>query len=227
MTGEDLDREARATLQDKDAVIWAPEDMLDWINAFQREVLTHKPKACTGTQNLTLTANVTKQTVPAGVLQVLDILTNMGTDGATPGRAISRTTMDRLQAARPTWRGDTGAAVKHWIEDDRDASVFYVWPAPTLALKVEARTIDIPAELTDLATALTVDDSYRNAGVHYVLFRAYSQNGQDSFHANLAASHYGVFASILGIQVKQQKKASAGANSTVNPAHPVVDKNGA
>jgi hypothetical protein len=226
-TGTEIDREARALLQDKDTVHWAAADMIDWINAFQRDLVTHKPKAGTVTKSLDIAANVAKQSVPAATIQLLDVICNMGADGATPGRAITLTTIERLAASRPNWRRDTGPAVRHWMQDDRDASVFYVWPQVTAATKVEGRAVDHPTAIATLATTLTAGAEYRNAGVHFVLFKAYSQDAADTAHAELAGLHYGLYASILGIQVKGQKKASAGANSTVNPGHPAVDKNGA
>lgn len=226
-TGTEIDREARALLQDKDTVHWAAADMIDWINAFQRDLVTHKPKAGTVTKNLDITANSAKQSVPATTIQLLDVICDMGTDGATPGRAITLTTIERLAASRPNWRRDAGPCVRHWMQDDRDASVFYVWPQVPTATKVEGRTVDHPTAISALTTALTAPAEYRNAGVHFVLFKAYSQDAADSLHAELAAMHYGLYAGMLGIQVKNQKKASAGANSTVNPAHPATDKNGA
>lgn len=226
-TGTEIDREARALLQDKDTVHWEAVDMIDWINAFQRDLVTHKPKAGTVTKNLDIVANEARQSVPAATIEVLDIFTNMGADGATPGRAITLTTMERLAASKPNWRRDTGAAVRHWMRDDRDASVFYVWPQVTTATKAEGRTVDHPTAITALGNALTAGTEYRNAAVHFVLFKAFSQDAADTLHAELAAAHYGIYASTIGLQVKTQKKASAGANSTVNPAHPAVDKNGA
>lgn len=226
-TGTDIDRQARAILQDKDIVTWAAVDMIDWINAFQRELHTHKPKAFTAARKLDVIARIARQTLPAGVSQLLDITANVGDDGEATGRAITRTTAERLSASRPTWRSDSGTAVRHWMSDDRDPTGYEVWPRLTVDKEVEAIVVNEPTAIAELTDDLSCDGTYENAGVHYVLSQAYSQNGADSMHADLAAAHYGLFANLIGLQIKQQKKASAGANSTVNPAHPIVDKNGA
>lgn len=227
MTGQDVDDLARSILQDPDSVHWVAADFLLWINAGERDIITHKPKANTVTKPITLEPNQCRQDTPAGTIQILDLMTNLGTDGLTPGRDITMVSMDRMRAAKPSWRRDKGPFIRHGILDDRDRTVYYVWPAPQQAIIIEARCCDLPTPIDALSDALTLEDEYQNALAHYTLFMAYAQDSEDAANMSLSQAHYTVYAQTIGIQVAKQKKASAPANSTENPAYPAVDKNGA
>ena len=227
MTGTEIDAYARGLLKDPDAVHWLAADMLRWIGAAQRAVVVARPKANTVTKLLTLTAGVAQQSVAATTLQVLDVMSNMGTDGTTPGREITFVSRDRLAAVKPGWRRETGPYIRHWMDDERDGTIFYVWPAPQQAIKVEARTCDLPAEITALTDTVALGSEYKDAVVQYVLSLAHSQDGESTLHMAQAQAHFSNFAQIMGIKVPTQKKASAPANSTENAAYPAVDKNGA
>lgn len=226
-TGTDVSNEALALLQDKTNVHVDPADMLEWIRAGVREVVALKPKAGTVTQLIDIVANAVTQAVPAGTIEILDVLANMGADGVTPGRGITVVTLDRMQAAKANWRRDTGAQVKHVIFDDRDNTVYYVWPAVTTAIKAEARLMKFPTPISALTTTVPLDDSYRNPLVYFAMFKAHSQDSSHASNLQMAEAAYTAFLTAMGIQVKAQKKAAPTTNSPVNPASPAVDKNGA
>lgn len=227
MKGSDIKADAQGLLQESGAGIrWTDALLLPWINSAGRDIYTQKPKAGTVRQLVVLTQNVTKQPTPANTVQVLDLVCNMGTDGATPGRAITTVAVDRLAAGRPGWRADKGDAVRHLVVDDRDPTSFIVWPAPKTAMQVEALLSKQWTDVPDLTTDLPIDSSYRNAMRDYVLHMAYAMEGED-MDLNLSAAYYTKYAQTLGIQIQKQKRASAPANSAENPAAPAVDKNGA
>lgn len=226
MLGTDIEADARKMLVDADGVTWDDPFILAAINAGVSDIISHKPRANTVTGLLDLVAGAF-QTLPATAIALVDIICNAGADGATLGRAITRTTAERMDAASPSWRSATGSAVKHFIYDERNPSAYEVWPGPTGATKVKARTCNHPTALTALGDAVPLDASYRNALVEFVLFRCYARDAENSLQSALATAHYAAYANTIGIQVQKQKSAGPGANSTVNPAHPVVEKNGA
>jgi hypothetical protein len=225
MTGDDIKTDVQATLVDA-GIRWSTANLLLWINAGGRDIASNKPKAVTARQNIQLAANVTKQPMPAGVVQVLDLYQDMGADGLVPGRSISVVLEERLRAARPGWRIEKGTAVKHLVQDDRDPTSFNVWPAPSATRYVEALVQKQYVPIVALANALPLDDTYRNPLGDYVLSCAFAMEGADQ-NASLAAAYYAKYAAGLGMQIKQQKRAAATTNSAENPAHPAVDKNGA
>lgn len=227
MTGQDIDDLVSGFLQDTAATQWLRADRLRWINAGVRDIATYRPKATTVSQNLLLTAGSTRQAVPADTIGVLDLVCNMGATGTTPGRAITTVATERLSASAPNWRKDRGAAVRHLVLDDRDPSAFYVWPAPSSAVYVEALLHKHPAPIAAMSEVLPLDNSYQNPLVDYVMHLAFAQEIEMPGRLELSAAHYAKYASTMGIKVQMAKKASAVANTAENPTHPVVDKNGA
>ena len=226
MTGNDVNA-LLGLLSDPDAITWTVASRIVFINAGLRDIAAHKPKATTVTAPLLLVAGLTRQVKPADTIAVQDLTVNLGGDGATPGRAITTVSAERLAASRPSWRTDKGPAVKHLVVDDRDREAFYVWPALSAGGYVEALLHKHPAPITQLTDTLPLDDSYLNALSEYVLHMAYAQDGENPDHAALSVAHYNKYANTLGIQAVKQKRASAPANSADSPAHPAVDKNGA
>lgn len=227
MKCSDIDIGARTILQDPSAKRWTEANVYEWVHEGELELLGAAPRAASSTVNLDITQNVAQQTLPATYMALLDLVSNMGTDGATPGAAISRTTIDRMQAAKPTWRRDLGTAVRQYMQDERDPRLFYVWPRVSATTKAEARVVLLPVLCTDMADALVCSDEWKAALVEYVLYKAFSKDGADQANLNRAIAHYGNFARMAGIKLAGRSKAGPGGNSPVNPAYPAVEKNGA
>lgn len=227
MTGNDVNSNL-TILSDPSMRVWKLPARINAINAAVRDIAANKPKATTVVGNLLLAAGVTRQAVPADVIEVLDLTCNMGpAPGNTPGRVITTVSAERLQASVPGWRRDKGAAVKHLVVDDRDPSSFNVWPAPLTAMYVEGLLQKHPATIAALADTLPIDQSYLNAVIEYTLHMLYAQEAENEEHGALSAAHYNKYVNLMGLQAVKQKRASAPANSAENPAYPVVDKNGA
>lgn len=227
MKGSDLNTTFDEMLSDPGGVTWGADARLRAINAGVLDICSVRPKASTALENLPITAGQSWQAMPVDCFNVLELVANMGADGNTPGRGITTVAADRMGAASLTWRTDTGPAVRHLVIDDRDRSGFNIWPAiKTGPWYVAARKHKRPTPVADLVTVLPIPDEYMGALVEYALHMLYAQDGENTDHAQLSAAHYSKYASMMGIQVQQQKKASAPANSAESPAYPAVDKNG-
>ena len=197
-----LDR-AGIILQDTTNIRWPTAELLGWLNDGQREIVLRKPDAYTKSEAIVMTASETKQSIPAAGIQLIDVVRNMGTGGATPGRAVTRTERYILDSQRPDWNTETGSAtVKHYMFDERNPKVFYVYP-PQAATPgyVEAVYSAAPAELATGAATLTLDDVYSSALLDYVLYRAYSKDSDIAPNApQRAVAHYEAFLKSLGAQ---------------------------
>lgn len=227
MLASDIDADLSGILSDPGSVTWTADDRLRAINAAVLDICAVKPKASTVSENLGVAPGSTRQAMPEDCFNVLGLTINMGADGATPGRPITTVVADRLGAAQPTWRADKGAAVRHLVLDDRDRSCFYVWPAiKTGPWYVEALKHKRPVPIAALSEPVPLADEYHGAVLEYALHMLYAKDGENGDHASLSQAHYAKYASMLGLQQQQQKKASAPTNSPENPAYPVVDKNG-
>jgi len=198
--GSSVVDEARYLLQDLTVggTRWLDAEMVLWFNAAQREVVTYKPDAVVTTESVTLAVSSTKQdlySIGTRALHLISISRNMGADGTTPGKAVRLVDMEVMNAQNPNWHTDTAAtAVKHYMFDKKNPTIFYVYPAPhaSTVVQVEATYAATPVNLTagNIATAETVainvPDIYYNALVNYVVFRAlskdttYTKNGVDA-----------------------------------------------
>ena len=184
--------DAAEILQDTGNVRWTALKLLNWISAGEREIVLLRPNANTVNEVVTLAAG-TKQSLPAGGVLFLDMLRNMGTDGATPGRVPRFVKREDIDAENPDWHIDTASAkVQHFIYDDRDQTHFYVYPKqPTTGFgTVEILYSATPAELTAVTDAITLNDIYANALMNYVVYRALEK---DPVNAAKAAEFYQAF----------------------------------
>jgi hypothetical protein len=156
ITGQYLITSAQLTLKDANAIRWTRAELLGYLNDGQRELVTIKPEACTINTAIKLAAGLTKQSIPDAAIALLDVTRNMGSDGATPGRAISITSKSMLDAVVPTWSSASNSEgyITHFTYDPRNPKVFYVYKkAPTADLYVEVIYSSVPAAAASLSSS--------------------------------------------------------------------------
>ena len=85
--GSILDK-AQSVLQDKTAVRWPEEELIEWVNDACREIALIKPDASSRNEIVPLVGG-TKQTLPAAALRLLRVVRNVSDPvGGVGGRAI-------------------------------------------------------------------------------------------------------------------------------------------
>jgi len=138
-TVQEIIRMCAELAQDPELIKINTADWIDWINDGQRNICNARPDACVTTEAIPLTANTSKQTLPASRRRLLDLTRNMGAGGSTPGKAIRgpvpRETLDGFD---PDWNITTGSYVKEFIYNPDDPKVFWIFPHLTTAWYVEA-----------------------------------------------------------------------------------------
>jgi hypothetical protein len=118
-------------------------------------------------------------------LGVLSFIRNMGSNGLTPGKAVSIGDRQRLDLADPDWHTKTAAAVRQCFYDPQDPTTFYVTPGvPSdtavwldVSLKAPPKAIaDGGAPGSEIyklggssTTEVGVDDQYEDELYHYVV----------------------------------------------------------
>lgn len=195
---------AGTLIQDATNVRWPTAELLGWLNDGQREVVLHRPEASVKNQSISLVADSTKQALPTDGILLIDIIRNMGTAGATSGRAVRLTSREVLDAQKPTWHSDANALgyVQHFVYDPRDPKTFYIYPkAPATAWHLEIVYSASPTDGVE-GGVIQIDDIYGNALLDYVLYRAYSKDAEYAANAQLAIAHYQAFAGALGIKTQ-------------------------
>lgn len=167
---------AAGLLQDVSHIRWTQEELVDWINDGQREAVVYKPSACTKNANIPLVAG-TKQSLPDDCNVLFEIVRNMGADGATPGAGISVVERGLLDAQMPDWhmQKNAKAAVKHYTYSPLDQKTFYVYPASTGGVLVEASYGAVPATVA-FGDVISIDDVCSVSLLNYLMFRAYSKD---------------------------------------------------
>lgn len=191
---------AGVLIQDATNVRWPAQELLDWLNDGQREIVLFKPEASVTNASVLLTASLTKQSIPAAGIVLLDVVRNMGVAGATPGDAIRIVSRDVLDSQLPGWHSQANAdgKIKHYMFDPRDPKTYYVYPqAPATALYVELVYSSSPSVATNNGN-ITIDDIYANALLDYILYRCYSKDSSFAANAQLAAAHYQLFTGSIG-----------------------------
>lgn len=190
-----------------DQARWTDDELIRWLNDSRMAILTRRPAACSKTVVQTLVAG-TLQSLPDGGVMLLDVVRNMGTDGATPGRSIRRTDRQNIDDNDMYWhKGRSSTEISQFTYDDRNPKEYFVFPPATAGTRVQIVHAAIPAAVTALTDNLDIGLEYMDAPVNYVCYRAKSK---DSEYANAAeaAGFYAAFNDVLGVNAQSQSTTS-------------------
>ena len=214
----DVIDKAEEILQDNSNVRWSQQTLLDYLNDAQREIVLFRPDASTTNASFTL-AQTAKQALPSGGLRLLDVYKNLSPN-KTPVTIIERKVLDDQV---DDWYSSTGLAVEHYVYNPVDPKNFYVYPHPSGG----GHTIEIiysssPSEITisnfsSDTHVIGLDDTYANAILDYMLYRAYQKDSEFAGDLQKSSSYYASFQNALGI------KTQADAGSQPRPATPAQD----
>jgi len=164
-------------LFDSNNVKWSRAELLGWVNDGQRSIVSMIPEASATMTVLQLVVGA-RQTIPNDGYILLDIVRNMGSGGATPGRAIARVDRSTLDESNPLWQSDAATATQTvYMYNLRDRKSFYVYPPCTGANRAEIIYSKLPTDLAE-GGAIGIDDIYQPALLDYVLARAFSKQSQ-------------------------------------------------
>ena len=207
LTETNLLARIRDTLQDTTSVRWSDAELRRYINDAQREIVNFRPEASAKTANVALVVG-TRQTIPTEGLRLIKITRNMSdaSGGATGKRAVRLVNVDILNAQDPDWHDPTatgssthGTTVKNYVFDDDDPRVFYVYPgASSTSTFLEIVYSKSPTDLTTGSSTIDIDDTYANAIMDFVLYRAYLKDAEYAGNAQRANNHYQLFLSSIG-----------------------------
>lgn len=211
LTVADVIDRLRNLLLDPAAVRWSDDELTDWINDAQREVVMYKPEATSASAVLTCAVG-TRQSLPAAAARLLDVTRNTSSDGATAGRVVRLVEREALDAAKPDWHKASNHAdeVRNYVYDTREPRSFYVYPGVKTA---DTTYLDIvyskyPDELTATTDDIEVDDLFIPSVINYVLFRAYGKESEHADSDNKVQLHLQLFLSSVGVDIKVAKTSS-------------------
>jgi hypothetical protein len=203
LTGTNIIDRARLTLQDSSGVRWTDAELLIYINDAQREVVNIKPEATATHENISLSTG-TEQTLPSGGLRLIKVTRNMsGTaSDATGAKSIRIVEEDLLNSIEPDWHDPTvtgssahGSIIKNYLFDPDDPKKFYVYPGVASGSNAYVELIysKLPTDLSSVSSTIDLEDTYGNAILNFVLYRAYLKDAEFAGNQQRTATHYQLF----------------------------------
>lgn len=210
---------------------WKEPDMIRWLNEGQRAIAKYVPIAGARIDTIKLVPG-SRQTIaripaasiipgdgstPADVhgLFLNEVTRNMGSDGGTPGAAITVVSREMLDASNRMWHTTRPAkAVDHFTFDPRNPQAFYVFPPAGDACWVEANIIAAPLAIPLPATAgeyahdgastrtLTIDDRWADDVLAYLMARAFMVESDQQYGAQQVQMYSAIFTSSINAQVQ-------------------------
>lgn len=217
ITAQSLINRVKRILNDNTSIRWTENELLDYLNDSQREIVLLRPDALTKTESVALVVSNTKQSIPSAGIRLMNVTRNMGADGNTPGRAIRLVDRAVLDTQVPDWHASTPAnEVMHYVFDPVNPKVFYVYPRVSTARQVEIIYSASPVDIAIGATIL-IDDIYANAIINYIFYRAYSKDADYAQNGNLAQSYWGSFVQELGLKTQIDTATDPNARAFMSP----------
>ena len=210
--------QAATQLTDIANVRWTQAELLQWLNAGLRQIVTMQPNATSKLSVVTLVAG-TRQLIPTDGWMLLRVHRNMGTNGTTPGRAIRVISREILDAFNPYWHTDTSTLeVKNFIYDIEDQAAFYVYPPNIGGQQIELNYSQQPTDLT-LTQVIPIFDVFASALLDYIMYRACSKDAEYAPGLALAQAYLTTFTAAIAVKDKSEKEvAPDNALSGRNPA---------
>lgn len=178
---------------------WTDAELLRLLSDGQRTIVSIDPTA-SATRTSVQLASGTIQELPSGGNKLLRVIRNMGTGGATPGRAVRVSSLDHMDAQDPDWHTVTATEViKNFMVDPEDDSIYYVYPPSDGTGYVQINYSKTPAELTSTSDNLEVGDVYQTPLFDYVMWRAHLKDSEMSQPA-IATQYFQAFQLFMQVE---------------------------
>jgi len=222
------------TLNDTDVVRrWPESELLGYFNEAQKEIVNHNLGEG-ATAAVIATVAGTRQTLPAGAIELFEVTHNMGAfANQVAGDAITPIERNQLDTQVPGWHAaaPTGS-FDHYIFDGRDRKSFDLYPPAAGTEAVAVKYAATPAIITGLGAGgnlnrtetIGVSDDYDPAIKSYILYRALSKDAEYNVaNAQIAIGHYQAFANSIGIEANQQATVNPNNNAAPYTHSPMPD----
>ena len=209
---DDIFRRVSTVLQDADKVRWNDDELMDWLNDAQKEIVLQRPDAHVVNEEFACVADSSKQEIPVQGLSLIDVVRNVG-GSDEPVTLIARDTLDTTVS---TWhKSDPTTDIENYVHDVRYPKVFYLYPRPATGAKIEIVYSTPPAKIVDPDGNIGLDDVYQNAIIDYMLYRCYAKE-TDAQNMQLSAVRFNSFANSLGLKTKIDIRVAPAAQGVSN-----------
>jgi hypothetical protein len=217
-TGQNIADEARADLSDGDSsnYRWSSADILVYINAAIREIITLVPEAGAVEDTMSPVPG-TRQEIPNDGIKFLGV-TNVIIDGAdiTRGHAATEVEYDSLNSSFPDWAwtillpdedDPDNWVAHHFAHDPREPTTFDVYPeCPDDDQALLVKYVQIPSPLAALSEVFPLRAEFVNPAVLYTKYRMVSKDGRQQASPTVRAEMWDNFRSSLGLKIESEKR---------------------
>jgi hypothetical protein len=221
-TAQSVIRRAVETLQDETSVRWTIGELARYFNDGRREVVMFRPDATATVIDHALVAGP-RQTLPADGAKLLEVFRN------TNGRAVRLVEREILDAQVPGWPAMPRATeIVHFMFDRRDPRAFLVYPPAAVGASLQLQYATLPVDIAEptsggysgITGALGVPQLFANALTDYVLYRAFSKDGEHATNATRAAAHYALFTGAVNVEIGATAAQAPTTRSNPNASRP-------
>jgi len=222
-TVQDVIDEVRFTIHDTDSgnFRWTDAELIDYVNAASRQIVTIVPEANVVETIETITNNIARQSLPAGGIKFLKAVRNVSeSNGTTQEGAIRYCEKDVLDSFDPDWEHDTtvktlAASVNffdHYLHDPRSPKVYFLYPAASSTAYAEIQYSAVPTALTAVGNTIPLADEYLEAYQGYVTFRALTKESRDTLPTQYRQELWNNFLLALGQKLQSERRVSPEQN---------------
>lgn len=220
ITAKSIIDKASVQLLDPTNVRWTRSELLGWLNDGQRQIVMMAPNATNKVSVVALDSG-TRQSIPEDGWTLIEVIRYMGTDGQKPGRAVRLASREMLDAYNPNWHNDMPTVVpKHYIFDQQDQTVFYVYPPNNGKGYVQLNYSPVPSDLPNENATITINDIFQTCLLDYVLYRANSKDAEYAPGLQLASGYLQTFMAAMG--AKTAAETANSPNQQFGPNVPTV-----
>ena len=186
----DLIERCEIISQDKTSVRWPKQEWLNGYNDAILFVVNRRPDKAVKNVDFVVDISNSKQTLPTDALSLFTVTRNVSS-----GRPIRKLMRNQLDDQYENWHQETAVNIDHYIYDERDPKSFYIYPRPTsgphaieICYPFAPEAIEIANFDTD-TQAISIDDSFLNPILDFMLYRAYSKDADYAANGQRAQMH--------------------------------------
>ena len=229
LLGRAVVTKAQRVLNDLHHVNWPLDELVDWGNCGQNQIVLLRPDASSEYVEMDLVAGV-RQPLPDNTVRLLDVVRNVG------GRAITYCKRADLDANNVDWYTMTGSVLaKHWSFDDRVPQQWLIYPPQSSSPgRAEIMRSYDPTPFTlDKVNGATIDsvigipNIFEGALIDYIIYRSYSKDATYTVRGGKADMAWNHFMQSLGLQVQVDKMFSPESNTPPHRTSSTPGKTGA
>lgn len=200
ITAQSIVLDVQTTLQDLTGTRWPASELVRFLNDGQRAIVTKRPDSKATTATHTCVAGAI-QVIPATAQSLINVHTNAA------NQAVTKVDRNLMDATMRGWTTSTAGAPVHFMHSLVEPRVFYVYPPATVGTTLGCVFSNYPTDVgaptapgklaSTVSGNIDVPDEYEAALLHFVLYRAYSREGEASQALPLAQQNYALFNSLL------------------------------